>query len=173
MDELFTAYSADVFAFALRRSSPSIAEDVVSETFLVAWRRLDSVPDTPKPWLLGVARRVLANQRRSNDRQSAVQSRLGANDPGAWYRADAERSGVAAVLDALAALAPADRDAITLIAWEGLTAEEAAIVLGCSRATFYVRLHRAKKRLADSLSIINQPSDAQEVDHPRTRPMQW
>ena len=81
MDELFTAHAADVYAFALRRSSPSTAEDVVSETFLVAWRRLDSVPDTPKPWLLAVARRVLANQRRSNGRQSALRSRLGARDP--------------------------------------------------------------------------------------------
>ena len=166
MDELFTAYSSDVFAFALRRSSPSMAEDVVSETFLVAWRRLDSIPDTPKPWLLGVARRVLANQRRSHGRQSAVQTRLGASDPDEWGRTDAEPSGDAAVLEALAELAPADRDAITLIAWDGLTAEEAAIVLGCSRATFYVRLHRAKKRLADSLGIINQPIDAQEVDQP-------
>ena len=109
---------------------------------------------------------MLANQRRSSGRQSAVRSRLGANDPDAWCRADVEQSGDAAVLDALAGLAPADRDAITLIAWDGLTAEEAAIVLGCSRATFYVRLHRAKKRLAVALSIINQPNDAQEVDQP-------
>jgi RNA polymerase sigma-70 factor (ECF subfamily) len=166
MDELFTAYAGDVFAFALRRSSPSTAEDVVSETFLVAWRRLDSVPDTPKPWLLAVARRVLANQRRSNGRQSAVRSRLGASDPDAWCRVDVERSGDPAVLDALAELAPADRDAITLIAWDGLTAEEAAIVLGCSRATFYVRLHRAKKRLAALLGITNQPHDAWGAGQP-------
>src|SRR5688572_10640433 len=125
MNELFTAYAADVYAFALRRSSPSMAEDVVSETFLVAWRRLDSVPDTPKPWLLAVARRVLANQRRSNGRQSALRSRLGASEPNPLRTADVEQSGDAAVLGALAELAPADRDAITLIAWDGLTAEEA------------------------------------------------
>lgn len=166
MNELFTAYAADVFAFALRRSSPSTAEDVVSETFLVAWRRLDAVPDTPKPWLLAVARRVLANQRRSSERQSAVRARLGASDPDTWGRADVERSDDAAVLDALAELAPADRDAITLVAWDGLTAEEASIVLGCSRATFYVRLHRAKKRLGAALDITNQPNHAQEVDQP-------
>jgi RNA polymerase sigma-70 factor, ECF subfamily len=166
MDDLFTAYAADVFAFALRRSSAATAEDVVSETFLVAWRRLDSVPETPKPWLLAVARRVLANQRRSSDRQSAVRSRLGASDPETWPRVDVERSGDAAVLDALAELAPGDRDAITLIVWDGLSAEEAAIVLGCSRPTFYVRLHRAKKRLAAALGITNQAIHAQEVDQP-------
>ena len=164
MDQLFTSYSADVFAFALRRSSPSTAEDVVSETFLVAWRRLDSIPATPKPWLLAVARRVLANQRRSSGRQSAVRLRLSASDADAGFQADEERSGDAAVLDALAQLPLADRDAITLIAWDGLSAEEAAIVLGCSRATFYVRLHRAKKRLAVALGATNQPSHAQGVD---------
>jgi RNA polymerase sigma-70 factor, ECF subfamily len=76
MDALFTSHAADVFAFALRRSSPQAAQDTVSETFLVAWRRLDSVPDTPKPWLLGVARRVLANQRRTDGRQIALRTRL-------------------------------------------------------------------------------------------------
>jgi len=166
MDDLFTAYAADVYAFALRRSSPSAAEDVVSETFLVAWRRLDSVPDTPKPWLLAVARRVLANQRRSVGRQSAVRSRLGTSDPDTWCRPDEQQSDDAAVLSALTKLAPGDRDAITLVAWDGLTAEEAATVLGCSRATFYVRFHRAKKRLAVALGSTDPANDAQEVDHP-------
>jgi RNA polymerase sigma-70 factor, ECF subfamily len=166
LDALFTAHASDVYAFARRRSSPAIAEDVVSETFLVAWRRLDSVPDTPRPWLLAVARRVLANQRRSNGRQSALKSRLGARDTNAWRTADVEQSGAAAVLEALAELAPADRDALTLIAWDGLTADEAAIVLGCSRSTFYVRFHRAKKRMAQALGMTNQTPDEQEVDQP-------
>lgn len=164
MAELFTAHAADVYAFALRRSSPSMAQDVVSETFLVAWRRFDSVPDTPKPWLLAVARRVLANQRRSNGRQSALRSRLGAIDPDTWRAADEAQSGDAAVLGALAELAPTDRDAITLIAWDGLTAEEAATVLGCSRSTFYVRFHRAKKRLAVALGITIHAHDEREAD---------
>ena len=165
MDGLFTAYAADVLAFALRRSSPSTAEDVVSETFLVAWRRLDAIPENPKPWLLAVARRVLANQRRSLGRQSAVQTRL-RSDPDTRCRPDEEQSSHAAVLAALAKLAPADRDAITLIAWDGLTAEDAATVLGCSRATFYVRYHRAKKRLAGALESTDPADDSQEVDQP-------
>jgi RNA polymerase sigma-70 factor (ECF subfamily) len=166
MVELFTAHAADVYAFALRRSSPSTAEDVVSETFLVAWRRLDSVPDTPKPWLLAVARRVLANQRRSNGRQSALRSRLGVSHLDTWRAGEVELSGDAAVLGALAELAPAERDGITLIAWDGLTAQEAAIGLGCSRSTFYVRFHRAKKRLAAVLAIANDTHEVQEADQP-------
>jgi len=150
MDVLFTTYAGDVYRFALRRTSRSAAEDVVSETFLVAWRRLDSIPDAPKPWLLGVARRVLANQRRAAGRQSALTARLRPSDPS--RDAVADEPADSAVVQALNELAPVDRDAITLIAWDGLSPEEAAIVLDCSRATFYVRLHRAKKRLAAGLS---------------------
>ena len=123
----------------------------MAETFLVAWRRLDSVPEQAKPWLLAVARRVLANQRRAEDRRSALTTRIGSSEPNAGTVVERERSDHPAVLAALARLAPRDRDAITLIAWDGLDAEEAATVLGCSRATFYVRLHRAKKRLAEAL----------------------
>jgi RNA polymerase sigma-70 factor (ECF subfamily) len=158
MDALFTSHAADVYAFALRRTSRSSAQDAVSETFLVAWRRFDSVPVTPKPWLLGVARRVLANQRRSEVRQIALRTRLGSPQPRAEHDAGqltdpATTQGDGTVLAALAALTPAERDAITLIAWDDLTAEEAATVLGCSRAAFYVRLHRARRRLAAALAI--------------------
>ena len=151
MDDLFTAHAAEVYAFAARRTSRSGAEDVVAETFLVAWRRLDSVPEEAKPWLLAVARRVLANQRRSDGRRSALTARIGSSEPIAGTVVERDQSDHPAVLAALAQLAPRDRDAITLIAWDGLEAEEAATVLGCSRATFYVRLHRAKKRLAEAL----------------------
>src|SRR5688572_20106182 len=125
MDEVFAAHAANVYAFAVRRSSPSIAEDVVSETFLIAWRRLDTVPDAPKPWLLAVARKVLANQRRSNGRQSALKTRLETTQPDRWRTPDLAPSVDSAVRDALAELTPTERDAITLIAWDALTAEEA------------------------------------------------
>ena len=170
MDALFTSYAADVYAFALRRTSRSAAQDAVSETFLVAWRRLDSVPEAPKPWLLGVARRVLANQRRAEGRQIALRTRLGSTQPKAWGQ-DAQQlaepaapTGDSAVLAALGALSPAERDAITLVAWDGLTAEEAATVLDCSRAAFYVRVHRARRRLTSVLGTAFDPSNKQEAD---------
>ncbi len=170
MDALFTSYAADVYAFALRRTSRSASQDVVSETFLVAWRRLDSVPEVPRPWLLGVARRVLANQRRAEGRQTALRTRLGSTQPNA-FRPDAEELAEpatptidSAVLAALGALSPAERDAITLMAWDGLSAEEAATVLNCSRAAFYVRLHRARRRLTSALGTALDPSNKQEAD---------
>ena len=170
MNALFTSYAADVYAFALRRSSPQAAQDAVSETFLVAWRRLDSVPETPKPWLLGVARRALANQRRTAGRQIALRTRLGSAQPNATEPDAAELAeprmahGDGAVLAALAALPPGERDAITLIAWDGLSPDEAATVLGCSRAAFYVRVHRARRRLASALGQAIDPSIEEEAD---------
>lgn len=170
MDALFTSYAADVYTFALRRTSRSAAQDAVSETFLVAWRRLDSVPEAPKPWLLGVARRVLANQRRAEGRQIALHARLESTQPTAWGPDAAEVAEPAAstsdsaVLAALGALSPAERDAITLIAWDGLSAKEAATVLDCSRAVFYVRFHRARRRLASALGTAFDPSNQQEAD---------
>ena len=170
MDALFTSYAADVYAFALRRTSRSSAQDTVSETFLVAWRRLDSVPEVPKPWLLGVARRVLANQRRTEGRQIALHTRLGSTQQNAWAQDAAELAEPAvptsdsAVLAALGALSPAERDAITLIAWDGLSPEEAATVLGCSRAALYVRFHRARRRLTSTLGVASDPSNKQEAD---------
>src|SRR4051812_4165284 len=104
MDDLFTAYAADVHAFAARRTSPAAAEDVVAETFLVAWRRLDSVPEPAKPWLLAVARRVLANQRRSDGRRSALTARIGSSEREAGAAAEREGSDQPAVLAALAQL---------------------------------------------------------------------
>src|SRR4029450_2647016 len=66
-----------VRAYARRRAAPDAAQDVVADTFLVAWRRLEDVPEDALPWLYGVARRVLANQRRSAARGAARERRGG------------------------------------------------------------------------------------------------
>ena len=145
--ELFAAHGRAVYAFARRRASAADADEVVSETFLVAWRRLDDLPDEPLPWLLGVARRCLANLTRGEARRSALHLRL-ASAPAVL---EPDTTVPADVLRALDRLRPAEREAITLLAWEGLTPAEAAITLGCSRAAVYLRLHRARRRLAADL----------------------
>ena len=73
---LFRSEADLVRAYALRRADPTVADDVVAETFLVAWRRLDDVPEAPRSWLLGVARRVLANRRRGDDRSAHLVAAL-------------------------------------------------------------------------------------------------
>jgi RNA polymerase sigma-70 factor (ECF subfamily) len=150
-ERLYRAYADRVHAYALRRTSPSVADDVVAEVFLVVWRRLDRVPGEPLPWLLGVARRVVANHRRSDSRAAALHERLADGRP------TAEPAVVSTEVDdrvqrALAGLGERDRELLLLIAWEGLRVNEAAQALGVRSGTLAVRLHRARERLARALA---------------------
>jgi RNA polymerase sigma-70 factor, ECF subfamily len=157
---MFREHYAAVRAYALRRAPAEAAQDAVAETFLVAWRRLDDVPADALPWLYGVARRVLANQRRSAKRGAALERRLtsaavsrGTGDPG-------ETAGEAeAVRAALDRLPERDREALMLVAWHGLSRERAARAAGCTRAAFAVRLHRARARLAAELESPDGPDE--------------
>ncbi|WP_262281677.1 RNA polymerase sigma factor [Micromonospora sp. MA102] len=161
---LYHAHHAQVYAYAVSRAGRKLADDVVADTFLVAWRRLDAIPAAPLPWLLGVARNVIRERYRDDIRQAGLATELRA-----WVaEADADiADGVAeraAMLAALAGLGEDDREALTLTAWQGLSAKAAARVVGCSTATFFVRLHRARKRLEQAMS------DAVTVDrHPPVR----
>jgi RNA polymerase sigma-70 factor (ECF subfamily) len=147
---LFESYHAQIAAYARRRAPSEAVEDVVEETFLVAWRSLERVPSKPLPWLYGVARRVLANKRRSGKRAAALAQRLAQESEtrGAAESAPAISAGLEA---ALRALSHREREAVLLIAWEGLTPSEAAVAAGCSAAAFRVRLHRARSHLARAL----------------------
>jgi RNA polymerase sigma factor (sigma-70 family) len=145
-EELYRQHVGAVAAYALRRASRETAEDVVAETFLVAWRRLDRMPEEPLPWLYGVARRTLANHRRSAIRRESLARRLEIEAPVGSVTPVDER-----LLDALRRLRRRDREVLMLLAWEGLTPAEAAQVLDCSPVAFRIRLHRARKRLAIAL----------------------
>jgi RNA polymerase sigma factor (sigma-70 family) len=148
-ERLYDQFSPDLAMYALRRADRETAQDVVAETFTVAWRRLDDVPRSdPLPWLYGVARRVLANQRRSASRLAALRRRLEPEGTPAPRVAD---HGLAA---ALQHLNEADRELLMLIAWEGLSPTEAAVALGCSGGACRVRLHRARRRLAAALQTV-------------------
>jgi RNA polymerase sigma factor (sigma-70 family) len=156
-EELFRQNYAAVRGYALRRTSPEAAQDAVAETFLVAWRRLDDVPEDALPWLFGVARRVLANQRRASGRGEALQQRLagaGAGRPASPEESVTESDVVRA---ALARLSERDREALMLVAWHGLSRKRAARAAGCTRTAFDVRLHRARRRLAAQLEILDPP----------------
>jgi RNA polymerase sigma-70 factor (ECF subfamily) len=151
-EELYHEYADRVHAYALRRTTPATADDVVSEVFLVAWRRLDAVPTDPYPWLLGVARRVLANRRRGEARVSALQVRLAAEQ----RPIDDDGASNERVLVALEQLSERDRELLTLTTWEELGPEELADVLGVRRGTVAVRLHRARQRFAEALGSIDR-----------------
>jgi RNA polymerase sigma-70 factor (ECF subfamily) len=164
-EALFCEHVGAVRAYALRRAPAEVAQDVVAETFLIVWRRLDEVPAQPLPWLYGVARRVLANQRRGERRGAALGERLAAAEPPQPSGDPAERLGEReAVRAALRRLGERDREALMLVAWEGLAPEQAARAAGCSRGTFAVRLHRARARLARELRVSDRAPTPRPLD---------
>jgi RNA polymerase sigma-70 factor (ECF subfamily) len=152
-----------VLRFALARTSPDRATDVVAETFLVAWRRLDDVPAEARPWLLGVARRVIAGQFRSEARRAALAVRLRVAQPEGSGSPDlaAALADREEVLMAFAALGERDQEVLRLVAWDGLSAAEAAEVLNVTRLAFAVRLHRARRRLGQALGSEPRSSSSQ------------
>jgi RNA polymerase sigma-70 factor (ECF subfamily) len=170
-DERFAALFArthqPLLGYALRRvSDPADAADVVAETFLVAWRRLDDVPEgeAARPWLFGVARRVLANLYRGERRRDALADRLREQLTEVVVEApDPDTPALAA----LRRLPDADQEVLRLVAWEELARDEIALVLGVSRATVRVRLHRARRRLREQMDRMAQsPPDEHEARLP-------
>jgi RNA polymerase sigma factor (sigma-70 family) len=155
---LFADTERDLLSYAVRRvPRPEDAADVVAETFLVAWRRLDDVPQGAEArlWLYGVARRQLANQRRGQLRRSQLVDRLRAELPGAFAAAASgasEDDRAADVRAALARLGEEDRELLMLSSWEGLSPGEIATVLDLPAVTLRSRLHRARKRLRAELT---------------------
>jgi RNA polymerase sigma-70 factor (ECF subfamily) len=154
---LYDTYYRRVLGFALHHVDASAAEDVASETFLIAWRKLADVPDPPLAWLLAVARNLLRQQYGATARQRRLATRLtelaGEDDVLAWDAGEhvVER---AAALEALASLPRDDIEALTLTTWHGLSPAEAAVVLGCSPRAFTVRLSRARQRLSRALGLV-------------------
>lgn len=152
---LYDEHAGAVLSYARRRAARADADDVLAEVFLVAWRRLEEIPSAhERVWLLGVARRALANQRRGSTRQGALRDRLAANAyaPRPAPAQPSPAAGQTPLGRALASLSESDRELLLLLAWEGLSNDEAARVLGIGPRALRVRLHRARRRLADALA---------------------
>ena len=148
-DALFAAHSSDIVAYCgWRAGSASDAQDAVAEVFLTAWRRLDEVPegDATRVWLYATARRVMANQRRSSRRRSALRERLALDATSAAQAPPAAGAEEALVRETLRCLRPGDREVLLLAEWEGLSPAQIAAVLGCQTVTARGRLHRARRR---------------------------
>lgn len=175
-DERFTvlvdAVSADVHRFVRRRLPDDGSDDVVAETFLVVWRRLPELPsseDEARAWVFGIARGVLANARRSEGRRRALAVRLAelpasastTHDEAAALRLDVSR--------AWALLGATDQEALGLHLLDGLTAPQAAHVLGISAVAYRLRLSRARRRLR---ALVDSPTPAPVAGRTaaRTRP---
>lgn len=159
---LFERTHPALLGYAVRRvADPADAADVVAETYLVAWRRLDDVPggDEARPWLFGVARRVLANHYRGERRRLALADRLrdALHESVPVAAPDAHEPSL--VERAVERLGDDDRELLRLVAWEELAREEIAVAMGLSRATVRVRLHRARARLRDAMAHLEEQAE--------------
>lgn len=155
----------DVVRFTQRRAHPAHVEDIVSETYLVAWRRFDDLPRREaeaRAWIFGIARNCLLNDQRGRNRRTALAVRI--TD---LARAEASANDDADFrLDLAAAwhrLSSAEQEAIALAAFDGLSSAEAASVLAITPLTYRVRLMRARRRLRREL-------DAADGTQPTTNP---
>ncbi|SNY64796.1 RNA polymerase sigma factor [Paractinoplanes atraurantiacus] len=136
--------------YLVRRTDPATADDVLSETLLVCWRRLEEIPEDHLPWAYGVARNCLANADRSRRRQARLFARIATIDPPPPAIAGPEpRDGELEA--AMANLRAADAELLRLWAWEDLSPPQIAVVLGISANAASIRLHRAKEKLREEL----------------------
>ncbi|MEU6712700.1 RNA polymerase sigma factor [Nonomuraea sp. NPDC046802] len=144
-----------ILGYAMRRcDSPEDAADVVAETFTIAWRRVEALPEghSARLWLYGVARNVLANHRRGQARQRSRNVALDTDIADLYSRSPEGSIELNAIARVFRELSEDDRELISLIAWEGLDHGEVAKVLGCSRNAVRIRLYRARRRFSKALA---------------------
>ena len=156
---MYAEHVSAIAAYLRARTDRESAVDALARTFEIAWRRLPDVPELPRPWLFGVARRVLADQRRSAGRRDSLVERIGETlretaDDHADTLGDRQ-----ALLTALGELRPLSLEALLLVTWDGLSLREAAAVLGCSAGALGVRVHRARRQLRAAIA-------QNDVSHP-------
>ena len=170
-EQVFATHRDAVLGYLRRRTdSGHDAADLLADTFLVAWRRLDDVPLAPqtRPWLYGVARRLLANHRRGEGRRHALATKL-RDELSELDATDRSSPDDTPAARAFGALAEQDRELLSLVAWEELDTAQLATVLGISRNAVRIRLHRARKRFAKLLTapLANRSVVAlsEEVSH--------
>ncbi len=167
-DVFYRRHRELVLRFAVRRcATPDDVADVVAETFLAALRGASSYQpqfDTARPWLLGIARRVLLRRRRTFARRRRLMGRAAGTAP---RFAEDEHEAIDAAIDAarrrpllaaaVAGLPAAEREVLELVAEADLTPAEAARVLGLTPNAVRLRLSRARRRLRPQLDTPTQP----------------
>jgi RNA polymerase sigma-70 factor (ECF subfamily) len=164
--EVYERYAPEIARFASRRVEPDAVDDVVAETFAVAWRKLPREGD-PLPWLYAVAGKVIHTHRRSHARRKGLLARVAGHHgptetPAASHRVVEDPQ----LARAFATLTEREREAICLIAWEGLSNADAARAAGCSPATLAVRYSRARSRLTAALERGAATADGGHADTP-------
>jgi RNA polymerase sigma-70 factor (ECF subfamily) len=170
-DRVFADYHQRVYAYCRRRADEETAKDCASETFLIAWRRIGSVPDDDRtlPWLYEVARRVLANRYRSQRRFKRLITRLGglASDPIQGPASQAiQHDENRQVLEGLGRLRRQDQELLRLAVWEELPHAAIGEILGCSAHAVDQRIRRAEDRLARELERAGHKHQLRAIPNP-------
>jgi len=157
-ESVAAAVADPVHRYALRRTDPETAREVLTDTLLVLWRRLDDVPpEAELPWCYAVARRCLANADRAARRRQGLLARIVRLDPPAAAEPQEPDLPDPQLHRALAQLPELDRELVRLWAWEDLAPREIAAVTGLTANAVSIRLHRARGRLADLLGAERAP----------------
>lgn len=170
--QLYDRHAEKLYRYAARRIGPESAEDVVAETFLVAYRRrrrFDQSRRTALPWLYGILTNEIAQYRRCERARyralaRTIQEQLVVEGPAdqvaAMVTAQAVREPLAS---ALAQLASRDRDVLLLVAWSGLSYAEVADALTIPIGTVRSRLSRARRKIRDAFPELAAYADAKEA----------
>jgi RNA polymerase sigma-70 factor (ECF subfamily) len=168
---IFDRYYAQIHGYAARRLGDSLADDVAAEAFLVAFERRNrydvSCPNA-RPWLYGIASRLISGHHRSEERRYRALARLSDGEAGYEYadqvaqRVDAQAQR-GPLLTALAGLGAGDRDVLLLVACAGLSPDEAGQALSIPAGTARSRLHRARKQIRAALG--GDTESTWEKDH--------
>ena len=166
--DLFDEHHRAVLAYFLRRLDRDAAYDATADVYVVAWRRFDDVPrgEEALPWLYGVARRVLSNQLRGVRRADRLVAKLShlrvdeSQDPGTVV---VQRAEDRAIVAALARLRPPDQEVLRLAYWEELPHAAIGELVGCSRKTADVRIHRALRRLRQAFEQAGHRPDERRI----------
>ena len=157
---LVNEHSRSIYRYVMRRLTDwSSCEDVVSETFLIAWRRRIQLPprDRELAWLYAIAFRVISNQRRARDRRNRLTVRIALERKGNDLEATDDTFDVESVMKIVKYLRVDDRVILEHVYWERLPYREIADILGISENAVGIRINRAKKSLK---LIIDQDSDS-------------
>ena len=153
--------------FLARRTDPATADDVLAETLLVCWRRLDDLPEEPLPWAYGVARNCLANATRGVRRQERLAARIAVVDPPAATTSGPGEGDDPDLAEAIGALREEDAELLRLWAWEQLTPAEIAAVLDVTPNAVSIRLHRAREKLREELRKTGAAAGHEESNERR------
>jgi RNA polymerase sigma-70 factor (ECF subfamily) len=164
--ELYERCYGSVYAFAARRVGRASADDIAAETFLIAWRRCESLPSEPLPWLYGVARNVVMRQLAAGAHEGRTVAAV-ANELALSRGVGSGGVGDPRLAEAWQRLSGRDREVLALVAWEELSVADAAGVLGCSAPAFSVRLHRARRRLV-RLLVAGEPTSSSALSEVRS-----